>query len=118
MKGIEIFDHCFLLIARDLTFFFGNSNSVKNLMYVFQTFLQFSGLKPNINECKIASIGLLKGAIGVVHGLKLVDLPVDTIKIFDLHFFYNKEAEIQKKKLSQLERYKMLFVCGIQGIFH
>ena len=96
MKGIEIFDHCFLFIARDLTFFFGNSNSVKNLIYVFQTFLQFLRLKPNISECEIAGIGLLKGAIGVVHGLKLVDLPVDTIKIFDLHFFYNKEAQIQK----------------------
>ena len=101
IKGIEIFDHCFLftVYADDSTFFLGDSDSVKNLIDIFQTFLLFSVLKPNISKCEIAGIILLKGAIETACGLKLVDLTVDTIKILGVHFSYNKD---EKTFLSQL----------------
>lgn len=55
IKGIEIFDYCFLftVYADDST---------------------FSGLKPNIGKCEIAGIGLLKRPTEAICGLKLVDL--------------------------------------------
>ena len=72
IKGIEMFDHCFLftVYADDSTFFLGDDDSVKNLIYIFRTFLLFSDLKPNISKCEIAGIILLKGAIEAVCGLK------------------------------------------------
>ena len=61
--------------------FFWTGNSFKNLISFFQSFSQFSGLKPNISKCGIAGIGLLKETIEAVCGSKLVDLTVDTTKI-------------------------------------
>ena len=95
------FDQCFLLAsyADDSTFFLGYCNLVKILVNIFQAFLQFSDLKPN-SKCEIADIGLLKGTIEAVAGLKLVDLTVDTMKILGVHFSCNKEAQIRKNILS------------------
>ena len=90
----------FTAYADDSTFFLGDSNSVKNLI---KTFSQFSGLKTNISICEIAGIYLLKGTVETVCWLKLVDLTVDTIKILGVHFSYNKEAQIRKNFLPQLE---------------
>ena len=92
IKDIEIFDQCFLFTAYadDSTFFLVDSNSVKNLIGIFQTFSQFSVLKTNINKCEIAGIDLLKGVIEVVCELKLFDLTIDTIKILGVHLSCNK----------------------------
>ena len=85
--------------AGDSTFFIGDCNLVEILVNIFQAFLQFSDLKPN-SKCEIADIGLLKGTIEAVAGLKLVDLTVDTMKILGVHFSCNKEAQIRKNILS------------------
>ena len=103
--------------ANDSKFFLGDCDSVKNLANIFQTFSQFSGLKPSISKCEIAGIGLLNGAIETVCWLKLVDLTLDTIKILMCTFFYNKEAKHEKNFLSQLEICKSFFVCGTEEIF-
>ena len=67
IKGIEIFDYYFLFTAyADESIFFR--------VYIFQTFLEFSGLKPNIGKYETAGIGLLKRAIEAICELKLVDL--------------------------------------------
>ena len=86
----------FTAYVDDSTFFLEDRYSVKNIINFFQTFSQFSGLKPNISECEIASIGLLKGAIEIICWLKLVNLTVDTIKILGVHFSDNKEPQIQR----------------------
>ena len=90
----------------------GDRNSVKKSYryLLIETFSQFSGLKTNISKCEIPGVGLLKGTIEAVCGLKLVGLTVDSIKILDVQFSYNKEAQIRKKILSQLEIYKRFFV--------
>ena len=77
----------------------GDRNSVKKSYryLLIETFSQFSGLKTNISKCEIPGVGLLKGTIEAVCGLKLVGLTVDSIKILDVQFSYNKEAQIRKK---------------------
>ena len=56
IKGIEIFHYCFLftIYADDSTSFHGYSNSIKNLIDIFQTFPQFLSLKPNISKCEMS----------------------------------------------------------------
>ena len=63
IKGIEIFEHCFLYTpyADDTTFFLKDAQSIENLVEIFNTFSLFSGLKPNLTKCKIAGIRALKG---------------------------------------------------------
>ena len=58
IKGIEIFEHCFLYTAytNDATFFQKDSQSIAYLVELFNTFSVFSGLKPNLTKCEIAGI--------------------------------------------------------------
>ena len=61
IKGIEIFEHCFLYTAYadDTTFYLKDAQSIENLVEIFNTFSLFSGLKPNLTKCEIAGIGAL-----------------------------------------------------------
>ena len=61
IKGIEVFEHCFLYTpyADDTTFFLKDAQSIENLVEIFNTFSLFSGLKPNLTKCEIAGIGAL-----------------------------------------------------------
>ena len=79
VKGIELYDHTFLFTAYSdhSTFFLKDIYSVKVLVETFKEFSCFSGLKPNIPKCKIAGLGLLKGVLEAVFGLKTVDLTID-----------------------------------------
>ena len=52
--------------------------------------MYFSGLKPNINKCEIAVLGILKGAQEAVYGLRNTDLTNDTIKILGIFFTQQK----------------------------
>ena len=52
-----------------------------------------SGLKPNIANCDIASLGPLKGFLEAVCGLKTVDLSNDAMKILGIHFLYHNETK-------------------------
>ena len=53
---------------------------------VFDFFLYFSGLKPNLIKSGIAGIGVLKGVQVVVCG---IDLNRDKLKILGNHLSYN-----------------------------
>ena len=83
IKGIDLFDHTFLFTAYadDSTFFLKDMSSVKMLVETFMEFSCFFVLKPNIAKCEITSLGLLKGVLETVCGLKTVNLTNDTIKI-------------------------------------
>ena len=97
IKVIEIFKHAFLYTAYtdDSTFFLRDIPSVKELISSFNQFYHFSGLKANIEKCKIAGIGFLNGVTEAVFVLKCVDLSSDTFKILGVHFSYNKKVQMQ-----------------------
>ena len=63
IKGLNIFDHCYLYsaYADDTTFFLKDVNSIKEMINSFHIFSCFSGLGPNLSKCEIAGIGVLKG---------------------------------------------------------
>ena len=94
IKGIEIFEHCFLYTAyADDTFFLKDAQSIQNLVEIFNTFSLFSGLKPKLTKCKIAGIGALKGVQVAVCGMKCTDLCDETIKILGTYFLYNSRMK-------------------------
>ena len=92
VKGINIFKHTYLYsaYADDTTFFLRDKRSIKELLNTFATFSKYSGLKPNLEKCKISGIGVLKSVKVVVSGMKCIDLCNDMIKITGIHFSYNK----------------------------
>ena len=62
IKGIEIFEYCYLYTAYadDTTFLLKDENSIVP-PEKFKLFSDFLGLKPNTTKCEIAGIGSLKG---------------------------------------------------------
>ena len=110
IKGLNIFDHCYLYsaYADDTTFFLKDVNSIKEMVNSFHIFSSFSGLRPNLSKCEIAGIGVLKGVKVAVCGIQCVDLVLDTIKILGTHFSYNE-------KLKE-ERNFCLIIANIQRV--
>ena len=99
IKGIEIFEYCYLYTAYadDTTFFLKDENSIVHLSEKFKLFSDFSGLKPNTTKCEIAGIGVLKGVQVAVCGMKCIDLRNEAIKILDVYFSYNQKIIDDKK---------------------
>ena len=112
IKGIEIFEHCFLYTAYadDTTFFLKDAQSIQNLVEIFNTFSLFSGLKPKLTKCKIAEIGALKGFQVAVCGMKCTDLCNETIKILGTYFPYNSRM---KEECNFLK-----IVCNVQSVLN
>ena len=98
IKGLNIFDHCYLYspYADNTTFFLKDVNSIKEMANSFHIFSRFSGLRPNLRKCEIASIGVLKGVKVTVCGMQCVDLVLDTIKILGTHFSYNEKLKEER----------------------
>ena len=63
IKGLAIFDHCYLYsaYADDTTFFLQDTISIKYMVDDFYFFSYFSGLKPNLKVSEIAGIGAICG---------------------------------------------------------
>ena len=106
INGIGLYEHMFLFTAYadDSTFFLKDIVSVKVLIDTFKVFSCFSGLKPNINKCEIAGLGVLKGVQEAVCGLQNIDLTNDTIKILGVHFSYNKNVQKEKNYLTTVKK--------------
>ena len=83
IKGLNIFDHCFLYSTyADYTIFFlKDVNSIKEMINSFHIFSRFSGLRQSLSKCEIAGIGVLKRVKVGVCGIQCVDLVSNTIKI-------------------------------------
>ena len=111
IKGLNIFDHCYLYsaYADDTTFFLKDVNSIKEMINSFHIFSRFSGLRPNLSKCEIAGIGVLKGVKVAIYGMQCVDLVLDTIKILGTHFSYNE-------KLKEDERNFCLIIANVQHV--
>ena len=75
-----IFDYNYLCsaYANDTTFFLKDIISVKHMVENFLFFSYFSGLKPNLTKSEIAGIGVLNGVQVAVHGMRCIDLYIDT----------------------------------------
>ena len=87
-----------------MTFFLKDIGLVRILVDTFKVFSCFSGLKPNINKCEIAGLGILKGAQEAVCGLQKIDLTNDTIKILGMHFSYNKKIQTERNYLTTVKK--------------
>ena len=59
----------------------------------FSFFSQYSCLKPNYEKCETAGTGVLKSVKVAVCGMKCADLCKDTIRITDVHLWYNKTKQ-------------------------
>ena len=86
IEDFEIFQKKFIYTAYadDTYFFLKNTESVINLLEIFNHFLQFSGLKLSKSKCEIAVIGVLKGVKVALCDMRCVNLHEDTIKILGL----------------------------------
>ena len=76
INDLNIFDKTFLYTAYadNTTFFLKDKKSVVELMNIFYTFSEFSGLKPNKSKCEIAGIGALKGVQVALCDMRCIDL--------------------------------------------
>ena len=93
IDGINVFNHEYLYTAYadDATFFLKNQTSVKNALNDISSFLNFSGLRPNLDKCKIAWIGALKNVNVALCDMKNAKLTKESIKFFGVHICYNKK---------------------------
>ena len=94
IKGIEIFEHCFLYTAYadNLMFFLKYAQSIENPVEIFNTSL-FSGMKPNLTKSEIAGIRALKRVQVAVCGMRCIDLCNEVIKILGTYFSYNSRVK-------------------------
>ena len=74
--------------------------------------LDFSGSKPNLSNCEITGIGVLKGVQVEFCGRRCVDLTNDTLKILGTHFCYNEETDRGRKPLHHCSNYSNLTLEG------
>ena len=76
--------------------FFGNKESIEELVKTFTLFSSFSGLKPNTSKCEICGFGPLKGVKMAVCSMQSVDLTRVAIKILGIFFSCNINLMNQK----------------------
>ena len=112
IKGIEIFQYCYLYTAYadDTTFFLKDENSIVHLSKKLKLFSDFSGLKPNTTECEVTGIGVLKGVQVAVCGMKCIDLRNEAIKILGVYFSYNQKIKDDKNFYN--------IISNIQGVLN
>ena len=64
---------------------------MKNALNDIESFSNFSGLRPNLDKCKIARIGTLKNINVALCGMKNINLTKESIKMLGVHISYNKK---------------------------
>ena len=67
--------------------------------------VDFSGSKPNLSNCEMTGIGVLKGFQMEFCGRRCVDLTDDTLKILGTHFCYNEKTDRGRKTLHNCSKY-------------
>ena len=85
-----------------LLYFVKNVEFVEEIIKFFNLFSKFLGLKPNLTKCEVSGIVVLKGVQVAVHGMKYINLRIDTIKILGIHFSYNELIAREKKNLKDI----------------
>ena len=64
---------------------------IKSTFHTFNLFLHFSRLKSNLANCEIAEIGFLERVQMAVCDMCCANLNNITLKVSDIHFFYNEK---------------------------
>ena len=105
IKGISIcnFEYKLTAFADDTTFFCSDLNSAKIIIETFNNFSRYSGLKVNTDKCEICGIGVKRGDVIALCGMKCVDLENDSIKILGVYYSYNDEIVKIKNYLEVIE---------------
>ena len=80
-----------MLMTQD--FFQKTINSIKEMVNRFHMFSRFSEWRPYLCKWEIAGIRVLNGVKVEVGSMQCVDLVLDTIKISETHFPYNKKLK-------------------------
>ena len=60
---------------------------------ILKLFSNFSGLRPNLDKCKIDGIGVLKNVNVALCGMKNISLTKESINISGVHISYNKKIQ-------------------------
>ena len=66
---------------------------MKNTLTLIEFFSKFSVLRPNINKCEIAGVGVFKNVNVVLSGMKNINLTEESLKILGVHISYNKNYQ-------------------------
>ena len=66
---------------------------MKNALNYIESFLNFSGLRPNLDKCEVAGIGVLNNVNVALCGMKNINLTKESIKILGVHISYNKKIQ-------------------------
>ena len=111
LKVLKFSEEIYLHYLHDATIFLKHTKSVINLLKIFKHFFHISGLKPDKSKCEIAGICVLKGVKVAFCGMRCVNLYEDTIKIFGIHFSYNKQLENNKNFKNTLQKLSS-YNCG------
>ena len=108
IKGIEIFEYCYLYTAYadDTTFSLKDENSIVHLSKKWIP--DFSGLEPNTTKCEVAEIVVLKGVQVALGGMKCIDVRNEAIKILVVCFSYNQKINDNKNFYN--------IISNIQGV--
>ena len=99
--------------------------SIKNVIDTFKVYSLFPGLNTSLSKCEIAGLGSMKVLEGVCR-LKSINLTTYNVKIFGVHFSYNRTLKLQinfldaVKSIQQVLRFwnsRMLLLEGRIIIF-
>ena len=88
INGLNIFVKTFLYTAYPdgTTFLLKYKKSVIELMNIFDTFSKFSRIKQNKGKCEIAGLGVLKGVLVALCGMRCIDLMSNIVKILGIYY--------------------------------
>ena len=86
-------------------FYFKGYQFCKKYGTYFPFFSDFSGSRPNLSNCDITGIGVLKGVQVEFCGMRCVYLTNNTLKVLGTHFAYNEETDRGRKSLHSCNKY-------------
>ena len=75
---------------------------MKYVLNDIETLSNLSGLRSNLEKCKIAGIGVLKNVNVALCGMENINLTKESLKILGVHISYNKTIQDDLKTYGML----------------
>ena len=87
IKGLTLFGYELKLTSfeEDVSYFFQDLKSIKELSWLLKYSKQFTSLKVNYEKSEICGIGSKKGVMGAFSNITSVDIVNGTVKILGCH---------------------------------
>ena len=106
IECLDIYGHnsLYTTYIDNSSFFFKNKKSVIQAFKILDEFSLFSGLKPNKKKCEVASNGVKKEVKVALYGMKNINRKKNTVKIFGIHYSYNKKLENEKNLKNHIQK--------------